>query len=675
MIAILLLFLNQCLMVNHTNPSQHLTLNGEWKFCVDSLKAGEAEGYIQNGIPGERSRVVTVPHTWNIDDGLEEYCGLVWYEKSFMAPGTWLDKKIRIRFDGVFHTAVVWLNGFRIGEHAGSGYTPFVMNLSERIREGNNRLMVAVNNEFTSAALPYEKSFDWADDGGIYRNVTLLVTGRPAIDYVLVQARPEQVGDRTDGILTFKIAVLDVPDDMKSIPTMIKVSEENIAAPNPILTETRNGLIQNEMINLTCQLKNIKLWHFDTPTLYKVEIDLHYNDQITDTYVTSVGFRSIEVRQAKIFLNGEPVRLAGIEWMPGSNPHFGMAEPPAEIERHLENLKKLNCTFTRFHWQQDESVFDWCDRNGILVQEEIPLWGNGMPSMNQAITELAKNQASEMVVRHYNHPSIIAWGVGNEHYGHEKGTQEYVKTMYDYIKALDPGRLVNYVSNTVHFNPAGDATTRGDIIMWNEYFETWFGQDESSVSPALDSIHAYHPDKPVVISEYGLCEPVFKGGDRRRIEHMISHTRIYGTKPYVAGCIYFCYNDYRTFIGEQGSGKYRERVHGVYDLQGHRKASADSLSVLFAPIRIAKTEVLPGNKIKVFIVVNNTLPAFTVNDYTLLLTGDPDGQSHIDSVRLPSLAPGQEFLVTFHLETEQLAWLIIRQPNGYIVWRQKAGAN
>lgn len=86
------------------------------------------------------------------------------------------------------------------------------------------------------------------------------------------------------------------------------------------------------------------------------------------------GFREIVVRGQELWLNREPVRLMGAEWMPGSNPAVGMAEKREDLSAMLERLKEANAVITRFHWQQGNELLDWCDRNGILVQEEIPHW-------------------------------------------------------------------------------------------------------------------------------------------------------------------------------------------------------------------------------------------------------------------------------------------------------------
>ena len=88
--------------------------------------------------------------------------------------------------------------------------------------------------------------------------------------------------------------------------------------------------------------------------------------------MVTFGVRKLEVKGSAFYLNGEQVRLMGVERMAGSNPEFGMAEPSRWITHDHDDLKHLNCVFTRVHWPQDTRVLDYCDRHGILMQSEIP---------------------------------------------------------------------------------------------------------------------------------------------------------------------------------------------------------------------------------------------------------------------------------------------------------------
>ena len=147
--------------------------------------AGPGPDCLKNG------REVTLPHTWSIEEGLEEYRGSGWYAHELDVPVSWAGKRVRLHFGAAFHSAVVYVNGREAGRHSRSGYTPFTVELTGLLEIGKkNRITVQVVNGFTEELLPFQRSFDWADDGGLIRGVNLLVTGAYFLDRTEVTARP-----------------------------------------------------------------------------------------------------------------------------------------------------------------------------------------------------------------------------------------------------------------------------------------------------------------------------------------------------------------------------------------------------------------------------------------------------------------------------------------------------
>ncbi len=158
--------------------------------------------------------------------------------------------------------------------------------------------------------------------------------------------------------------------------------------------------------------------------------------------------------------------------------------------------------------------------------------------------------------------------------GRTKETIQYVNTMYDYFKFKDPTRLVNYVSNTLSFKKflaKDDAAKHGDIAMWNEYLGLW--QPCSNVKKTILETHKRCGNMPSMVTEFGLCEPHFKGGDERRTEILLQRIPIYKSLPNMVGYVWFSLNDYRTHCGEAGEGKMKQRIHGSTDLYADEKPS------------------------------------------------------------------------------------------------------
>lgn len=613
----------------------------EWKFAV-----GETKECLEN------SHIVQIPHTWNIEGGTEEYWGIGWYQTELEVPEEWLSGCVRLYFHSVYHDAKIYVNGELAGEHKNSGYTPFTVNISEYIKEGKNIITVEADNRFSPDMLPVNRSFDWANDGGIIRPVELWVTGKQYIKELTITAKPvivtkEERQDRGLGIFGIE-AVVGQPEKMENLQLEWQLAK-GCDGEKEIVKE---GMVQVGTTNISTEnmiLDDIEYWHFDAPTLYTVKVSLKKDGELLDQKEKVVGFRDFHIQGRRFFLNGEPVRVCGTEWMPGSDPMYGMAETKEQLEKMLRCLKGTNCVFTRSHWQQDDWVFDWCDRHGMMIQEEVPFWGSEPQKAGEQQLRIFKQQIGEMIKAHKHHPSIIAWGVGNELDGQCDETIQYIKDAIAYAHVLDPNRPASYVTNRVYENPAKDGTTDGDFMMINDYIGTWHGDLDQYAE--WNKVVKMNPDKPMVPSEFGLCEPAFSGGDARRNEIFLEKMTCYRKYPNIAGTIYFCLNDYRTQMGEEGEGKFCQRVHGSTDLCGNPKPSYYTVSEECAPVILEKE----GSQIK--IICRNNLPSYTVQGYSLLVL-DKENKKEI---RIPKLLPGMSW--TTILEKGDVAVRIVR-PNG-----------
>ncbi len=631
-----------------------INLNENWTFQIDSSLQGIDKEWYKNGLP--QAQKINVPHTWNVQPGWEEYHGYAWYEKIFTADEKLKNKFNRIKFEAIYHTATVWLNGKKISEHIGSGYIPFYADVSDALNYGSeNRLCILVDNSFSRNAIPWGRSFDWAADGGITRDVFLISSGKPAIQYAHFTPIPDL--NTNKGKVKFDLYLLATEGMQGQLEIEIEISKngeeiEEIEFEHPVAKH-----IVHEF-----ELENIDLWHFDQPHLYDVEVEIEKENIETDIINTRFAFRKFETKGDRLLLNGDTVRLMAVEWMPGSSTENGMAQTKQEWFKQLERIKEVNCVLTRFHWQQDKEIFDWCDKNGLLVQEEIPLWGNMMPPFNDTIKQISINQLTGMINEHYNHPSIVMWGIGNEY--NKEGTPKLMDDLYNYCKNMDSSRLITYVSNGLHENFENDGSNRGDILMWNNYTETWFGKDIEKIPVFLDAIHEAIPNKPLIIAEYGLCEPAHKGGDPRRIEQLKIHNQYYDSREWIAGAIYFSLNDYRTHMGEEGKGVLKQRVHGVYDIHGNPKPSKILLKNISAPLTISKTK-LKNDSLWIKIYAKNKLPAYTCHNYYLTLSAQERGEA-LSKFKLPTLHPGDSTSINLFLP-DKAQFINIYRPNGFHV--------
>jgi len=639
-------------------------LDGEWQFALDPDGIGESREWFQPlGIGPDKWARVRVPHTRQVSPVSGNYQGIAWYRRGFDAPARWADKAVRIEFQAVSHSAKVWLNGKLIGQHSRRGYTAFAFDLAHALRlDGPNLLSVKVDNSFDENMLPRATSFDWTTDGGIIRPVRLLITPQTYIERLEIDAEPDLEAQRTR--LHIRAIVHNASQRAVNLSFNYRVAEEESGDPLAAAQGAGTASVgpgASEKVSLTPLFEAMRLWHFDHPHLYRAVVEMEQQGKTLHSYAETFGARKMEVKAGGFYLNGERVRLMGVERMAGSHPNFGMAEPSSWITHDHDDLKELNCVFTRVHWEQEKRVLDYCDRHGILIQEEIPAWGpdtfKGMEAgPSREIMENGIGQLREMIVRDYNHPSIFAWGLCNEVNGQNPPAKVFIQRMAAEARKLDPHRLLTYASNSLQQNPGNDAAGSLDFISWNEYYESWFGGNTASVRQNVEEIHRAFPDKPIVVSEYGYCEcaPDRTGGDARRIEILRDHTNVFRDFDFVGGAIFFDYNDYRTHIGDKGIGVLKQRVHGVVDLYGNRKPSFEALRQESSPVESLRL-TSQNRTLSATVAVRKTLPAYTLQDYMLrwIVFGFGDLPMEEGRASLPKLAPGEEATVSIPYQEKQ----------------------
>lgn len=685
-----------------------LPLSGEYRFAADADGAGEDEGWTAPNFDDSGWTAVTVPHTWGVMQDHSEYDGLAWYRRTFTLPAEAQDAHLRLRFEAVFYLARVWLNGQYLGEHEG-GYTPFEFDVNGIAKPGaENVIAVQVDNVRAADRIPAvlrgDWSFDWWNYGGIVRDVSLEMTSPAFIARQQIVAVPHLTGvDEADtamvntavtvnnassepleGVLT-----ADVFDDA----TGLSVLETLPTAPVSL------GPGESADVQLTATVPGPKLWHFDHPHLYRWSASLVGADgEPLHADEVTFGIRLVELKEARFYLNGEAVRLVGLT-RHADSPESGLAETVTVMAADCEDLKRLNMVFSRpVHYPQSEFILDYCDRHGILLIPEVPAWQLTAAQLaDPHMRELAQQQLREMIASDFNHPSVWAWSVGNEFDSTSTAGHEYVREMIALAKSLDPTRPVGFASNRLNRRPQDDATSLMDFVLMNQYFGTWVGP-KGGLGQALDWIHQTWPDKIIIISEYGFeshwnalwgpgsaslkpSQYYFipedmpsdsEEADAQRRLVITEQMEVFRSKPFVAGAIFWTYQDYRTPSGF---------VMGVVDAERNRRGSWAVLREEYAPVLIESVAfaTVSGDSQSATVTlrtrgpVKEDMPAYTLREYSLhWAVTSPEGDETFSQgdLSLPTLEPGSEWTGEVEWvvpDAEHVLTLSIVRPTGFAV--------
>ncbi len=547
-----------------------LSLNGTWQFSVDSLLSRSDE-WTQPSYQSSKWDQLPVPGNWDVENAYANFKGTGYYRKTFTVPSAWKGRKLRLCFGAVYQATEVWLNGNYLGKHVG-GYTPFEFDISNVILPGgDNTIALSANNEYGAGA--------WWHWGGISREVKLVRNNEQRIVWQHIVAEP------------------DLDNGGASVFASVKITNQSDQEFSGILTSNIRECASCERIekevtipshgeisaNLTFELMpdEVKLWDFDNPHLYHLQTDLKTKngDHPLHSSTDRFGIRKIEAREGKLLLNGQAVHLNGFNRV-ADHRAYGQTEPDHIVKFDIDAMKAMGCNFTRImHYPQAVNLLDYCDEVGMLLIEEIPVWGKGNPEIIPD-NPLTKQWLREMIERDYNHPSIVGWSVANEIADPDlEGRQmspnvyNYVKTMIDYVYTLDSSRLKTYVSYTV-----GNAEKIGvdpadlcDIICFNSYGEA---------ANIAKKCHALWPDKPIFVSEIGKGQVGLYPDTAVLAESLQSAIRNLENLDYVVGSSLWTYNDYRSRY--PGTPASQNRAWGVYNVWRQPKRSAGQIQSLYA---------------------------------------------------------------------------------------------
>lgn len=484
-------------LIQNVEARNTTSLNGEWNIIPDPYETGyynyryepDPNGYFLNTKPtGKSSRVeynfdksekLRVPGDWNTQkEKFFLYEGTIWYEKAFhyTLPA---DKRLFIYFGAVNYDAKVYVNGKKVGEHAG-GFTPFNFEITDQIKNGDNFVIVKVDNKRLRDGVPTLNT-DWWNYGGITRDVNLVEVPETFIRDYFIQLKknsPDRIfcrvnidGKNAESKLTL------------SIPGLIKNLE---------LQTDKTGYAETEIA------ASPELWSPDNPRLYDIKLT-----SASDTVSDIIGFRTIETRGTEILLNNIPIFLRGISIHEEAPVTSSRAYSKDDAAKLIGMAKELGCNFVRLaHYPHNENMIRQAEKSGILVWSEIPVYWTILWE-NAPTFENAERQLIEMISRDKNRAPVIFWSVGNET-PRTEARLEFMKRLTEKARETDPTRLITAATEVHNLNPKtiilDDPLGKYlDVLGCNEYLGWYNGMPDKA--DTIDWTSAY--DKPLIISEFG----------------------------------------------------------------------------------------------------------------------------------------------------------------------------
>ncbi len=468
------------------------SLNGKWNAIVDQYDQGGRMKVFENRKPEGKTDFyeysfdgglrLNVPGDWNSQTPeLKYYEGTVWYARHFDAEAV-RGRRQFFYFGAVSRCCTVYLNGDSIMSHEGA-FTPFQVEVTGKLKSGDNLLVVEVDNRRTPQAIP-AMAFDWWNYGGITRDVFLVQTPQNYIDEYFIRLdkdNPKRI--LADVSLAEAVAGEKIRLTIPGLKTTVEMSTDS---KGKAMAEIKAG--------------KPELWEPGNPRLYDITITT-----AADTVKDEIGFRTITVSGTDVCLNGRPVFFRGVSFHEEIPQRMGRAFSEADATMLLSEAEALGVNLIRLaHYPQNEHIVRMAERMGIMLWQEIPVW-QGIDFADKGTLGKAETMLGEMIKRDRNRCAVCFWGVANE----TKPSAErnaFLKELLRKGKSMDDSRLYTAAFDLAAYNPDSRRFEMHDpfidnldVVAVNKYmgwYHPW------PVKPE-DAVWNVASGKPLIISEFG----------------------------------------------------------------------------------------------------------------------------------------------------------------------------
>ena len=486
-----------------------------------TLLGSEASLHIDS--PARRKIDLAGTWTYSLDNetwkdvkvpGSFDYRGRVTFLRKFaIDEATLRSSSIQLVAMGINYDAEIYVNGVFVGKHVG-GYTTIQFPLPENsleLGDENAITIIVTNNLSARSTLPLRKQiWGWRNYGGILRDIYLLVTPKLWIDRVFARTGVHE--DLTRGNVNVAATLTNMVNDSSGDTLSSLLRSAQVLFAVELLDKTSGSIVSqsppqpinvspNRDYEVTTSLSVLspRLWSTETPDLYTLKARLFVQQgkqvRVIDEFERMVGFRRVDIVKSLLVVNGRPTALKGVVWHEDS-PNHGASLSYEQMEKDIVLIKTMGANAIRFAFHPPHPyVLNLCSRYGLFAMLEIPAWNVPADILDQeSFQVLAEGMMTEMVERDLHHPSVFAWGIGDDFDSADQRARGYVKRMVDAVKKLDD-RPVYFGSRMLTGDVCSDQVEIAALNLRTE--------NVSSFKNSILKWKKEHPAQLVLVLSYG----------------------------------------------------------------------------------------------------------------------------------------------------------------------------
>ncbi|HVU23298.1 MAG TPA: glycoside hydrolase family 2 TIM barrel-domain containing protein [Opitutus sp.] len=439
-----------------------LSLDGEWKYHWSPTPAARVDGFWKTDFDDAAWPTIRVPSNPEVEGyGVPIYTNIEYpwkvanpplipsdalnhvsaYRRSFTVPAAWAGREIFLTFDGVNSFFHLWLNGELLGFSKDSR-TPATFRITPHLRPGKNELAVEV---FRWCDGSYLEDQDFWRLSGIFRNVTLWST--PTVHIRDFRVRTPLDASYRDATLALAVTLRNFGAATRTVKLAAKLLDA-AGAPVAMLGGEATVVAANgdAEVNLSAPVADPKKWSAEVPNLYTLLLtETDEKGQMLETIPWRVGFRSVEIKDGWLLVNGKPVLFRGVnrhEW----DPDRGQVMTRERMIEDIRLMKQNNINAVRTcHYPNVPEWYALCDEYGLYVIDEADIESHGMGFGARSLAKAPEwgpahlDRTERMFERDKNHACVTVWSLGNE-----AGFGENFVRDYDWLKQHDGTRPVQY---------------------------------------------------------------------------------------------------------------------------------------------------------------------------------------------------------------------------------------